>query len=75
MDVLITGDSLRMHLAGARGVPTLAVFTSNEAILTTDYTSVRADKSSQPRSACHVANNACPLGLKTCVAHENDSIG
>ncbi len=68
MHVLVTCDSFPMHLAGAMGVATIALFASTSPALAGDYPSVTALKSSASCSPCGVAEGACPLGQPGCVA-------
>jgi len=73
MNILITGDSFPLHLAGALGTPTLALFTATDHVLGSDYPSVMALQSKTDCSPCHVADGACPLGHTECVAHRDPS--
>ena len=74
MNALVTGDSFPMHLAGALDVPTLAVFTSTDAVLASDYECVTAIQSYEGCSPCHVVDTDCPLQFESCVAHQDESV-
>ena len=74
MSALITGDSFPMHLAGAMGVPTLAIFTATDRVFVTDYPSVTAIQSTAECSPCRIATGSCPLGHNECIAHRDASI-
>jgi hypothetical protein len=69
MELVVTGDSFPMHLAGALRVPTIALFTATDPVLGKDYASVAAVQSSAGCSPCYVADGACPLGHAECIAH------
>ena len=74
MDVVVTSDSFPLHLAGALGVETLALFTSTDAVIAMDYPCVTAVRSGESCSPCRVADGACPLGHSGCVAHHNATL-
>ena len=74
MSALVTGDSFPMHLAGAMGVPTIAVFTATDRVLGSDYPSVTALQSATECSPCRIAIGSCPLGHNECIAHRDASI-
>ena len=74
ISALITGDSFPMHLAGAMGVPTLALFTATDRVLGSDYPSVTAIQSAAECSPCRIAAGSCPLGHTECIAHRDTSI-
>lgn len=74
MHVLVTSDSFPMHLAGALGIPTIALFTATDAVLGSDYASVVTVQSQAVCSPCRVATGACPLGHAECIAHRDPSI-
>lgn len=74
MSALVTGDSFPMHLAGAMGVPTLALFTATDRMLGSDYPSVTAIQSAAECSPCKIAAGPCPLGHSECIAHRDASI-
>ncbi len=73
VNVLVTGDSFPLHLAGALGIPTIALFTATDRIIGTDYPSVTSLQSKAECSPCRVADGACPLGHVECVAHRDSS--
>ena len=74
MQALVTGDSFPMHLAGALGVETLAIFTSTAAVLASDYMNITAIQSREACSPCHVTNEACPMQLGSCEAHRHPGL-
>ncbi len=74
MDVLITGDSFPMHLAGALAIPTIALFTTTDAVIGSDYSSVVAVQSLTDCSPCRIAEGTCPLGHGECIAHRDPSL-
>lgn len=74
MQVVVTGDSLPLHLAGALGVTTLSIFTSTDAVIASDYPSVTAWQSDATCSPCRLADGECPLGHSECVAHRVSSL-
>ena len=74
MDVVVTGDSFPMHLAGAMGVATVAIFTATDAVLASDYPSVTGVQSRESCSPCRVADGRCPLGHAECTAHRHSSV-
>ncbi len=75
MDALITGDSFPMHLAGALAIPTIALFTTTDAVIGSDYASVAAVQSLADCSPCRIAEGTCPLGYGECIAHRDPSLG
>lgn len=74
MQVVVTGDSLPLHLAGALGVTTHSIFTSTDAVIGSDYPSVTAWQSDERCSPCRLADGKCPLGHSECVAHRASSL-
>ncbi|MBI4719129.1 MAG: glycosyltransferase family 9 protein [Planctomycetes bacterium] len=74
MHVVVTGDSFPLHLAGALRVPTVALFTSTDAVLASDYDSVVPLPSRAACSPCRVSEGACPLGYAECIAHRDSSL-
>ncbi len=74
MDVLLTGDSFPMHLAGALAIPTIALFTTTDAVIGSDYASVVAVQSLADCSPCRIAEGTCPLGHGECIAHHDPSL-
>ena len=74
MQVVITGDSFPLHLAGALGVPVVAMFTSTDAGFAADYPTVTAVQSLRPCSPCNLAEGRCPAGLAGCPAHRADNL-
>lgn len=74
MDAVVTCDSFPMHLAGALGATTIAIFTSTNAVLASDYPSVTALQADVACSPCGVAEGACPLGHARCIAHRGDAL-
>lgn len=71
MDAVMTGDSFPMHLAGAIGVPTLAVFTATDAVIGSDYPAVVAVQSPARCSPCRITDGVCPRGHDRCIAHRD----
>ena len=74
MDFVITSDSFPLHLTGALGIDSLAIFTSTDAVIATDYPCVTALQSGESCSPCRVADGACPVGHSGCIAHGNASL-
>ncbi|UCE59288.1 MAG: glycosyltransferase family 9 protein [Phycisphaerales bacterium] len=74
MHTAVATDSFPMHLAGALGIYTVAIFTATDAILGSDYPSVTALQSNSSCSPCLVADGACPLGHGGCIAHRDPSL-
>ncbi|MGB2984419.1 MAG: glycosyltransferase family 9 protein [Phycisphaerae bacterium] len=74
MQALVTGDSFPMHLAGAMGVATIALFTTTDAVIGSDYVSVEAVQSQASCSPCRIAEGVCPLGHRKCTAYHNPSV-
>ena len=74
MDAVVTGDSFPMHLAGTIGVPTLALFTTTDAVIGSDYPTVVAVQSGIRCSPCRIADGVCPLGHGRCIAHRDRSV-
>ncbi|MFQ5590828.1 MAG: glycosyltransferase family 9 protein [Phycisphaerae bacterium] len=74
MHVVVTGDSFPLHLAGALGVFTLALFTSTDAAIADDYPSVTALRSDARCSPCGLTDGVCPLGHGECIAHRAASL-
>ena len=74
MQVVVTGDSFPLHLAGALGIPTVAIFTATDAVIGRDYPSVIAFQSQASCSPCRAADGACPLGHGECIAHRDPSV-
>lgn len=75
VDAVVTCDSFPMHLAGALGATTIAIFTSTNAVLASDYPSITALQADVACSPCGVAEGACPLGHARCIAHRTDALG
>lgn len=74
MQVVVTCDSFPMHLSGALGVSTVALFAATDAVIASDYPSVRALQSGAACSPCGVAEGACPLGHGRCVAQDDRAL-
>ncbi len=74
MLALVTGDSFPMHLAGALGVPTIALFTATDSVFGSDYPSVVPIQSRASCSPCRIADGTCPLGHRECIAHREPSL-
>lgn len=74
MQAVVTNDSFPLHLAGALSVPTLAIFTSTDAVIGANYPSVTAWQSDATCSPCRQADGVCPLGHHECVAHRAASL-
>jgi ADP-heptose:LPS heptosyltransferase len=74
MDVVITSDSFPMHLAGALGITTLAVFTATDPVAASDYARVAALPSRAECSPCRHRGPNCPLGYGECAAHRDPSV-
>lgn len=74
MQVLVTGDSFPLHLAGAIGTPTVAFFTATDSVIASDYPSVLPIASRAACSPCFVAGDRCPLDHVGCPAHWDASL-
>ncbi len=74
MDAVITGDSFPMHLAGALGVPTVAIFTATATALADDYACVTPVQSNATCSPCWAAGGACPMHHEHCIAHDDAAL-
>ena len=74
MDAVVTCDSFPMHLAGALGATTIAIFTSTNVVLASDYPTITALQADVACSPCGVAEGACPLGHARCTAHRTDAL-
>jgi len=74
MDIVITGDSFLLHLAGSLGVPTVAIFAPTDAVTACDYPTAAPLTSNAKCSPCGVAFGACPEGHKECIAHRDKSL-
>ncbi len=74
MDAVVTGDSFPMHLCGALGVPTIALFAATDPVLAEDYPCVTAVHSNATCSPCWVAGGACPLKHERCIAHDDAAL-
>lgn len=72
-DALITGDSFPMHLAGALRIPTIALFTTTNAVIAADYASMQTVHSSVECSPCGATGASCPLGHSRCMAQADDA--
>ena len=60
MTALVTCEGLPLHLAGALGIPTIALFGATDSVLASDYPSVTAVQSGTVCSPCREATSRCP---------------
>lgn len=74
MDAMVCGDSFLMHLAGAMGIATVAVFGPTSIHHGGAYDSVRALRADGDCSPCHRAVGACPDGRGGCAAMDDDGV-
>ncbi len=74
VDVVVSHDSFVMHLAGALGRPTVALFAPTSPAHAAPYPNAVALTGGADCSPCHAAQTSCPLGLDHCVAWDNDGV-
>ena len=74
VDGIVACDSFPMHLGGVLGVPTLALFSSTDAVLGSEYASARTLQSRAICSPCGVAEGVCPQRHADCIAHRDPSL-
>jgi hypothetical protein len=74
LDLLVSPDSLLMHLAAALGVANLVLFTSTDPVLAGDYPLAEAMTSGVTCCPCGVAEGACPEGYSTCVGPDHPNL-
>ena len=71
MAALVTCDGLPLHLAGALGIPTVALFGATDSVLASDYPHVIAVQAPTACSPCREATGRCPLNHRACVAQRD----
>ncbi len=74
VDVVVSHDSLVMHLAGALGRPTVALFAPTSRTHASPYASAIPLASSAGCSPCHATANSCPKGFDRCVAWDDTAV-
>ncbi len=74
VDVVVSHDSLVMHLAGALGRPTVALFAPTSLAHASPYASAIPLASSAACSPCHATTNSCPKGFDRCVAWDDTAV-
>lgn len=73
-DVVIAHDSFIMHLAGAMGRPTVALFAPTASAHAAPYQTVVTRQSKVECAPCHAAGETCPLGFDCCIAWDDDAV-
>ncbi|MCH8151529.1 MAG: glycosyltransferase family 9 protein [Planctomycetes bacterium] len=74
VDVVVAHDSFVMHLAGALGRPTVALFAPTASAHAAPYADAVALASTQDCSPCHETTDRCPRGFDRCVAWDCSTI-
>ncbi|MHC5108541.1 MAG: glycosyltransferase family 9 protein [Planctomycetota bacterium] len=74
VDAAVVGDSFPMHLVGALGIPSVALFTASSPILAAGYPRIRTLASGEACSPCFDTSSHCPQGHNTCIAHGDQAI-
>ncbi len=74
VDVVVAHDSFVMHLAGALGRPTVALFAPTASAHVAPYANAVALASTQDCSPCHETTDRCPRGFDRCVARDCSTV-
>ncbi|MCZ6492896.1 MAG: hypothetical protein O6933_02340 [Planctomycetota bacterium] len=71
---VVAHDSFVMHLAGALGRPTVALFAPTASAHAAPNANVVALASTQDCSPCHETTDRCPRGYDRCVAWDCSTV-
>ncbi|MCZ6810555.1 MAG: hypothetical protein O7D97_01005 [Planctomycetota bacterium] len=71
---VVAHDSFVMHLAGALGRPTVALFAPTASAHAAPYANAVALASTQDCSPCHETTDRCPRGFDRCVAWDCSTV-
>jgi ADP-heptose:LPS heptosyltransferase len=74
VDVVVAPDGFLMHLAGALGCPTVALFAPTSPALASPYETAAPLASTQACAPCHAGAGRCPRGLERCVAWDAETV-
>ncbi|MHC5024518.1 MAG: glycosyltransferase family 9 protein, partial [Planctomycetota bacterium] len=74
MDTVVAVDSFIMHLAGALGRPTVALFAPTSPAHASPYAGTTTLASAAACAPCHAAGPACPKGFDRCRAWETGAV-
>ena len=74
VDVVVCHDSFVMHLAGALGRPTVAVFAPTSRAHASPYAACSTLASSAECAPCHETASRCPRGFDRCTAWDDPSL-
>lgn len=74
VDAVVCHDSFVMHLAGALGRPTVALFAPTAREHADPYANALPIASAAQCAPCHATGNQCPIGLDRCIAWDDDTL-
>ncbi len=74
LDLLIAGDSMPLHAAGALNVEVLSLFISSSAVIASDYKCASVVHSNAPCAPCGAVCSPCPVRNRYCLAGWDESI-
>lgn len=74
LDVVVSHDSFIMHLAGALGRPTVALFAPTSSEHAAPYAGAVSASSDAECAPCHEAVTTCPIGHDRCVAWDSEAV-
>lgn len=74
VDVVVSHDSFIMHLAGALGRPTVALFAPTSRAHAAPYRDTSPLAAGAECAPCHAGGPACPRGFDRCIAWDDDAV-
>jgi ADP-heptose:LPS heptosyltransferase len=74
VDAVVCHDSFVMHLAGALGRPTVALFSPTSKAHAAPYANALSIASASQCAPCHATDEECPIGLDGCTGWDDDAL-